>query len=62
MSNVRFSFYSDTNIGNAIDELQLMSIDTQKEGDTLLIQREDYDAMGDSIETIVQSNGGELAE
>ncbi len=57
-----FEFYSDTNIGNAIDELQLMSLDPEREGDNIRISSEDMQAMGDSIEAIISSNGGELVE
>jgi len=57
-----FEFYSDTNIGNAIDELQLMSLDPEREGSNIVISSEDMQAMGDSIEAIISSNGGEMLE
>lgn len=57
---VLFEFYSDTNLGNAYDELQLMSLDVlRKEGSRLVIGEADYQAMGDSIAAIVSENGGE---
>ena len=58
--SVTFEFYSDTNLGNAIDELQLMSLEPEREGSNLRITSEDMQAMGDSIEAIISSNGGEL--
>jgi len=58
---VSFEFYSDTNIANAYDELQLMSLDMLgKEGSTLVVGRQDMQAMGPSIEAIMGYNGGEL--
>ena len=58
---ITFEFYSDTNLGNAYDELQLMSLDVlDKEGSRITVSFEDYDAMGDSIEAIVSLNGGEV--
>lgn len=58
---VTFRFYSDTNLGNAYDELQLMSLDMLgREGDDLVVGFEDYQAMGDSIDAIVSYNGGDL--
>lgn len=57
--SVTFEFYSDTNIYNAIDELQLMSLDPEREGNLLLVSGEDMQAMGDSIEAIISQNGGE---
>ena len=57
-----FEFYSDTNLGNAIDELQLMSLDPEREGSNLIVASEDMQALGDSIEAIIASNGGELVE
>lgn len=60
---VSFEFYSDTNIANAYDELQLMSLSMLgKEGSTLVVGRDDMDAMGDSIEAIMGYNGGEILE
>jgi hypothetical protein len=60
---VRFEFYSDTNLGNAYDELQLMALDQLgRDGSYLVVSREDMQAMGDSIEAIVSYNGGELIE
>ena len=62
MSNVvTFEFYSDTNLHNAYDELQLMSLDLLgREGGMLVVGFEDYQAMGESIYAIVKSNGGEI--
>ena len=58
-----FEFYSDTNLTNAYDELQLMSINIEKSGwDTLVIRQEDMDAMGDSITAIVKDNGGQRVD
>ena len=60
---VTFEFYSDTNLGNAYDELQLMALDQLgKDGSTLIVGRQDMQAMGDSIEAIMSYNGGELIE
>lgn len=57
---VSFEFFSDTNISNAYDELQLMSLDTlSKEGTTLYVSWQDMNEMGDSIEAIMGDNGGE---
>jgi hypothetical protein len=57
---ITFEFYSDTNLGNAYDELQLMSLDMLgKDGTRLTVGREDMQAMGDSIEAIMGYNGGE---
>lgn len=61
--NVVFEFYSDTNLTNAYDELQLMALDELgREGDRLIVGSADMQAMGDSIEAIVDYNGGELVE
>jgi len=60
--SLTFEFYSDTNLGNAMDELQLMSLEPEREGSNLRISSEDMQAMGDSIEAIIASNGGELVE
>ena len=60
--SLTFEFYSDTNLGNALDELQLMSLEPEREGSNLRISSEDMQAMGDSIEAIIASNGGELVE
>lgn len=61
MDEVILEFYSDSNISNAYDELQLMSLDAlRKEGDRITITLDDYQSLGDSIETIVKSNGGEI--
>jgi len=60
--SLTFEFYSDTNLNNAIDELQLMSLEPEREGSNLRITSEDMQAMGDSIEAIIASNGGELIE
>jgi hypothetical protein len=58
-----FEFYSDTNISNAYDELQLMALDELvKDGNTLTITTQDMNAMGESILAIVKYNGGELVE
>jgi hypothetical protein len=58
---VTFEFYSDTNLGNAFDELQLMSLDIlEKEDRKIIVGYEDFQAMGDSIEAIMGLNGGEV--
>lgn len=57
---VTFQFYSDTNMGNAYDELDLMGVDVLKEGTTLTVAFTDYKAMGDSIDTIIGTNSGDL--
>lgn len=64
MSNVvTFEFYSDTNVGNAYDELELMALDLLvRAGDEITVSFEDYQAMGDSIEAIVKYYGGELIQ
>ena len=60
--SVTFEFYSDTNLGNAMDELQLMSLKPEREGSNIRITSEDMQAMGDSIEAIISANGGEILE
>lgn len=56
--SLTFEFYSDTNLSNAIDELQLMSLEPEREGSNIRITSEDMQAMGDSIEAIIAANGG----
>lgn len=58
---VEFEFFSDTNQNNAYEELQLLALDILYKSDNLLVVgREDFAAMWDSIEAIVENNGGEL--
>lgn len=60
---ITFEFYSDTNLSNAFDELQLMSLDVlERQGTSIVIGAPDMQAMGDSIDTIISYNGGELVE
>ena len=60
---VHFTFGSDTNQNNAFEELQLMSLDVlYKDGNDLVVGREDFSAMWDSIEAVVEENGGWLNE
>jgi len=63
MTNVTFNFYSDTNKNNALDELEMLSLDyLLNGGDFITVGREDYDAMGDSIDAIMKENGGVLVD
>lgn len=58
---VTFEFYSDTNLSNAYDELEMMALDMLgRDGSQITVGFEDYQAMGDSIEAIVKFNGGEV--
>lgn len=62
-SVITFEFYSDTNLGNALDELQLMSLDSvERQGSSIVVGHSDMQAMGDSIETIIAEHGGELID
>ncbi len=62
MNNVvTFEFYSDTNLSNALDELQSMSLDVlNREATVIMVGSSDYNEMGDSIEAIIEANGGVL--
>lgn len=64
MSDVTtFVFYSDTNLSNALDELQLMSLDfVEQQGTSIVVGKSDMDAMNDSIGAIMGDHGGELAD
>ena len=58
---VRFSFYSDTNANNAYEELQLLALKTvQKDQGDILVGMEDFLEMRDSIEIIIEDNGGKI--
>jgi hypothetical protein len=62
-SVITFEFYSDTNLANAFDELQLMSLDSvERQGISIVVGHSDMQAMGDSIETIIAEHGGELVD
>jgi len=58
---VVFNFYSDTNQKLALDELQLLALDDITE-DTFSIHigQHDYDALGGSIDAIMDSYGAEM--
>lgn len=60
---VTFEFYSDTNQANALDELEGLALDYLVNGIGFIeVGFEDFQAMGDSIETIVEANGGHMVD
>ncbi len=58
---VVFNFFSDTNQKLALDELQLLQLDDMTE-DTFAIHigQHDYDALGSSIDAIMDEYGAEM--
>jgi len=58
---VVFNFYSDTNQRLALDELQLLGLDDMTEDSFAIhIGQQEYDALGGSIDAIMDEYGAEM--
>ena len=58
---VVFNFYSDTNQKLALDEVQLLGLDDMTEDSFAIhIGQQEYDALGGSIDAIMDAYGAEM--
>lgn len=61
MSAINITFFSDTNMMYAKDELELLQLDTlEQDGANLRINAEEYWAMEEPIQTIIDAWGGHV--
>ena len=61
VSALNITFYSDTNLMNAFDELEMLQLDTlEKDGKNLTIDSQEYREMEEPISVIVSAWGGHI--
>ena len=61
VSAINITFYSDTNLMNAHDELEMLQLDTlQKDGKNLTVSAQEYAEMEEPIQVIVDAWGGHV--
>ena len=61
MSALNITFFSDTNLMYAKDELELLQLDTlEQDGSSLRINSEEYRAMEEPIQAIIDAWGGSV--
>ena len=59
MSAINITFYSDTNLSNAFDELEMLQLDTlEKDGKSLKMSAQEFAEMEEPINVIVDAWGG----
>ncbi len=56
---VLLTFYSDTNLGNAMDELEMLELASlRREGDSLVVSSGEFNELAEPISSIVNGWGG----
>ena len=58
---VRFDFYSDTNLSQARDELEILELETlAQEGSSLVVSGSEFAALEEPIMSVIDAWGGSL--